>query len=249
MTPSQPPSVRVPLGAGLTAALVLSAVVLPACKEDGAPQTVELAATDIGDPTAGKALFEAKNCNECHSYEGQGGTDAPPLDFMKGRTTAREVADMMGTLWNHIPHMIPALEAEQIPYPTFSDGEMADLLAYLHGGSEAAGGGPGGAPAGHQGGMDLPPTAIGDASVGAELFEGKKCSECHSFEGVGGNDAPPFDYMKGHMSATELGMMSGKVWNSFPYMYQHFMEEGIEVPKFEPGEAADLVAFLHGGGK
>lgn len=70
----------------------------------------------------------------CHSFEGRGGTDAPPLDAMKGELTATDVADMSGTLWNHLPMMRAAFAEEHIPFPTFTGRQMADLIAYLHGG-------------------------------------------------------------------------------------------------------------------
>jgi hypothetical protein len=41
---------------------------------------------------------------------------------------------MSGTIWNHVPLMVHHFEEEGIPYPSFSANEMADLIAYLHGG-------------------------------------------------------------------------------------------------------------------
>lgn len=91
----------------------------------------------IGDASKGEQLFDEKACSDCHSYDGRGGDDAPPLDFMKGHLSATEVADMAGTLWNHLPQMLQHFDEEGIPVPTFSDDEMADLIAYLHGGPPA----------------------------------------------------------------------------------------------------------------
>mgnify|MGYP000851921471 CR=1 FL=1 len=85
----------------------------------------------------------------CHTYEGRGGTDAPDLDFMRGKMTVNEIADMSGTIWDHLPAMKAAFEDEGIPYPEFTGNQMASLIAYLHGGGpppevkagEAMGGG------------------------------------------------------------------------------------------------------------
>ena len=91
-----------------------------------------LPAHEFGDPVRGAALFESKGCSDCHSYAGKGGTDAPPLDYMSGHLSAREVADMSGQIWNHLPAMLMHFEEEGLPVPTFQDDQMADLVAYLH---------------------------------------------------------------------------------------------------------------------
>lgn len=87
---------------------------------------------EFGDPVRGAALFESKRCADCHSYAGKGGTDAPPLDSMRGHLSARDVANMSGKVWNHLPAMLPHFEEEGIAFPTFENDEMADLIAYLH---------------------------------------------------------------------------------------------------------------------
>ena len=94
-------------------------------------------------------------------------------------------------------------------------------------------------------GEALPPSAFGDPVRGAALFESKACADCHSFAGEGGTDAPPLDYMSGHLSASEVANMSGQIWNHLPAMLEHFEEEGIPVPAFEGDQMADLIAFLH----
>lgn len=93
---------------------------------------VGLPAHEFGDPVRGEQLFVSKGCADCHSYGGQGGTDAPPLDYMRGHLSAREVADMSGQIWDHLPAMIERFRSEGAPMPTFTDGQMADLIAYLH---------------------------------------------------------------------------------------------------------------------
>ena len=95
-----------------------------------------LPAHEFGDPAQGKILFEEKACADCHSYGGEGGEDAPPLDYMAGHLSAREVAGMSGNIWNHLPGMLPHFQEEGIPFPTFAEGEMEDVIAYLHSGEE-----------------------------------------------------------------------------------------------------------------
>jgi mono/diheme cytochrome c family protein len=96
--------------------------------------TGALDATSIGNPSVGRHLFVTERCASCHSYEGKGGSDGPPLDYMRGMMSAKDIADMSGQLWNHLPAMERALKEEKIPFPTFSKNEMADLIAYIHGG-------------------------------------------------------------------------------------------------------------------
>ena len=91
-----------------------------------------LASRAFGDSAKGKALFASKRCIDCHSYNGQGGTDAPALDYMRGHLSAREIAGMSGDIWNHVPMMIDHFKDENIPFPTFTEAEMADLIAFLH---------------------------------------------------------------------------------------------------------------------
>lgn len=102
--------------------------------EDLTPQT-------FGDPVKGERLFASKGCADCHSFAGKGGMDAPPLDSMSGHLSAREVADMSGLIWNHLPMMLSAFEEEGIPFPTFAETEMSDLVAYLHSARSAPAGG------------------------------------------------------------------------------------------------------------
>lgn len=103
------------------------------------------------------------------------------------------------------------------------------------------------APAGHMGGPNLPIAQIGDPARGARLWQSKRCADCHSYAGRGGEDAPALDYMRGHMSAREIADMSGQVWDHLPAMLSHFREEKIPLPTFTQGEMADLIAFLHSG--
>lgn len=69
---------------------------------------------------------------------GRGGTDAPPLDYMRGNLSIEGTAGMSGNVWNHVPRMLPFFREEKIPFPSITSDEMADLIAYLHGGPDPA---------------------------------------------------------------------------------------------------------------
>ena len=138
-----------------------------------------LAIAQIGDPARGARLWQSKRCSDCHSYAGRGGEDAPPLDFMKGHMSAREIADMSGQIWDHLPAMLPHFREEKIPVPTFTQGEMADLIAFLHSGQGAKAGA---APAhpemeGMTKGMQTP--------SGKSVFLSAGCGSCHTDAAAG----------------------------------------------------------------
>ena len=94
--------------------------------------------TPIGDVANGAALWSAKGCSGCHSIAGKGGKDAPPLDFMRGKLSEQDIANMSGTIWNHTPSMAMHFSEEKIPFPTFNGNEMADLIAFIHGGAASS---------------------------------------------------------------------------------------------------------------
>lgn len=150
-----------------------SAMTAPAGHMGGA----NLPIAQIGDPARGARLWESKRCSDCHSYGGSGGEDAPALDFMRGHMSAREIADMSGQVWDHLPAMLPHFREEKIPVPTFMQGEMADLIAFLHSGKGAKAG----AAAAHPG-MTMP--GMGEQMGGARgkaAFLSAGCGACHTF--------------------------------------------------------------------
>lgn len=117
-------------------ALVALGVLIGVLVEGGDSEAPDgtLSADEIGNVKDGRELFVSQGCAMCHTYEGQGGTDAPSLDFMKGQLTANDIANMSGLIWNHVPTMKAAFEEEGIPFPEFEGNQMASLVAYLHGG-------------------------------------------------------------------------------------------------------------------
>ena len=128
--------VAVGTAAGFVVGRDSKSTVTPATAAPAGHSGAGLAAQEFGDPVVGRRLFVSKGCADCHSYGGKGGTDAPPLDYMAGHLSAREVADMSGQIWNHLPAMLGHFKDENIPLPTFEADQMADLVAYLH--SESA---------------------------------------------------------------------------------------------------------------
>lgn len=213
----------------------------------------------IGDPVKGAALFEAKHCSDCHSYNGKGGEDAPPLDFMRGHLSAREIAGMAGRIWNHLPKMVPHFKEEGIPLPTFTAGQMADLIAYLHGGP------PGGATqtttaetttAETTTAETTTPAATqtaGDAANGKALFAAQGCGSCHTFAAAGSSGtigpdldkAPAADANKaGKPLAAFVSESIVKPDAYVPSGYQAGVMPTSYGQSLSDSEVVDLVAFL-----
>ena len=83
---------------------------------------------ELGDPVKGARLFSEKWCLKCHAIKGQGGTVGPDLSSVKGIASP---IDLAAKMWNHVPIMYKKTITQQIPWPQFQKGEMADILSYL----------------------------------------------------------------------------------------------------------------------
>lgn len=203
-----------------------------------------LPAHEFGNPARGARLFVSKGCADCHSYGGQGGTDAPPLDYMAGHLSAREIANMSGTIWNHEPAMVPHFQEEGIPFPTFTGFDMADLISYLHSNpspkSAAAA-----AQGSEHGGMEMAAVEPGNSARGKSLFATLGCRTCHTLAAAGS---------KGTVGPNLDTSLKGK---GADFMEQSLLDpgaavakgyEGAVMPSFEATltkqQLADIVAFL-----
>jgi cytochrome c2 len=82
-----------------------------------------------GDAEAGRRVFVAKRCVECHDLDGQGGTGGPRLSDIRGTASPIFMAHVM---WQFGPKMLAEMTERGIPWPQFEDTEMSDLIAYLN---------------------------------------------------------------------------------------------------------------------
>jgi cytochrome c len=81
-----------------------------------------------GEPRRGRVVYEEKRCTKCHSLPGVGGTAGPDLiKAAKTKTPLEVVTDM----WNHATTMEQKMLQENLQWPVFKGGEMADLISYL----------------------------------------------------------------------------------------------------------------------
>jgi cytochrome c2 len=102
---------------------------------------------------------------------------------------------------------------------TFSGAEMADIIAYLYFVNYAS--------------------VRANPDRGGTLFV-DKCSSCHSLGG--GRQVGP-DLQTAEGLDHPLAIMAA-MWNHSSAMEQELRRHGIPWPRLEPGDAADLTAFL-----
>ena len=81
-----------------------------------------------GEARRGRIVYEEKRCAKCHSLPGVGGTAGPDL-FKAAKT--KTPLEMITDMWNHATTMEQKMIEENLQWPVFKGGEMADLLAYL----------------------------------------------------------------------------------------------------------------------
>jgi len=89
------------------------------------------------DAVEGRALFASKGCVVCHSINGVGGVDAPPLDaeFMDLPMNPFQFAARM---WTGAEAMVE-LQRDELGDVIYLDGdELAAIIAFVHDGDEQA---------------------------------------------------------------------------------------------------------------
>lgn len=170
-----------------------------------------------GSPRRGRELFSSKRCLACHSIAGVGGRGGPDLGI-KGRELVGSVASIAGLMWNHSQSMTAEFKRRGITRVTFSGQEMADIIGYLYFVNYA--------------------TVRAVPARGAQLFVAK-CSTCHS---LGGGKRVGPDLAS--INLQEPFAIMASMWNHAPKMERELRARGLGWPRFAPGEAADLVAFL-----
>ena len=172
------------------------------------------------NPRRGWALFREKGCISCHAVRGEGGTVGP--DLGSGRPLPRTVTQMAGRMWNHSPEMWAAMKAKGIERPTFEGEEMADLIAFLY--------------SVHY--FELGGSPI----IGQQLFDERKCSQCHGSDARGGKIGP--NLRKAGKVYTPVNFALA-LWSHGPRMYSKAEELGLGWPTLKEGDLSHLLAFLN----
>lgn len=182
-----------------------------------------------GNPASGRRLFTDKRCVACHQVGGMGGVVGPNLDHLQLFGSPLFVAS---ALWNHGPQMAEAMRARGIERPTFTGGELRDLIAFL----APASAGP------REGPVYVLP---GRAEEGRRLFLSRHCVECHAVAGRGGRLGPDLGERGVRQSLVEF---AAAMWNKAPAMVAAMTARGVPIPQLRPEEMADLVAYLYSVG-
>lgn len=181
----------------------------------GTPDRIEY--FDPGSPRRGLDLFTTKRCISCHAVNDRGGRGGPDLGT-RGRELVASVPTIAGLMWNHSEAMGAEFERRGIPRITFSGQEMVDIIAYLYFLNYA--------------------TVRATPARGAKVFAAK-CSACHANGAVG----PGPDLAQVPRLDDPFAIVAA-MWNHAPTMALEIEKRGLKWPRFEPGEAADLTAFL-----
>jgi mono/diheme cytochrome c family protein len=169
-----------------------------------------------GSPRTGAQLFEKKGCASCHIPGAGQARQAPDLAAdASGRSRPDQLVTVM---WNHAPQMWERMQAQKLVQPTFSEQEMADLLAYVY--TLRYVGEP------------------GNPAKGESLFAAKGCVACHRVQSRGGlasGDIPALD-----ATMTAVGWATA-MWN-------HPEASDAGRPRFEGREMNDILSYVRGGG-
>ncbi len=179
-----------------------------------------------GRPEAGKRLFTEKGCVRCHSVGGAGGSVGPNLGEMKMYGSPIALAAAM---WNHGPQMTAAMEARNIPRPTFKGSELLDLIAYINAAS----------PKPARGQLYVLP---GRAIDGRRVFIEKRCAVCHHPRDKPEDGPPDLAEREAQRSLVEF---AAAMWNKAPLMMQAMQSRLDSIPRIRPDEFADIVAYLY----
>jgi mono/diheme cytochrome c family protein len=81
-----------------------------------------------GSPVQGQRVYQEKRCAKCHALPAAAEAAGPDITkAAKLKTPLEIVTDM----WNHATTMEQKMVEENLQWPVFKGGEMADLIAYL----------------------------------------------------------------------------------------------------------------------
>ena len=176
------------------------------------------------DPRTGMKVFWEKGCIRCHPVLGQGGSVGPDL------TRSPAIGDsfqLTAAMWNHAPQMWQRMQAEHFELPTFEVEEMEDLFAFL--------------------GMVRSFDEPGDAKAGRQLFQSKRCSECHAIRGQGAHVGPDLTSVASNRNPVAW---VAAMWNHASGMFRVLSQRNVPFPEFQGTEMVDLQSYIRsmGGG-
>lgn len=176
-----------------------------------------------GDPVAGGRIFTERGCVRCHSIWGNGGELGPDFATVGADHSLQQLA---GLFWNHTPRMIETVRNEGVPWPTFTETELGDIISYIN----------------YVKLFDEP----GDPQLGARWFREKRCVECHSVGRRGGHVGKALD---GYARYVTPIVLARGMWNHGREMRGQQAARGVPVPTFVGREMADIQAYIRASAK
>ena len=180
-----------------------------------------------GDPGAGERVFQEKGCARCHSVRSSGGKTAPELS---GIAAAGSASAWTRAMWNHAQSMVDPVTKALGQWPQFTGSEMNNLIAYASAGSTAT------TPHGRQ--------VRSSPERGWQVFQ-RKCIECHSVRGQGGNAGPELG--PEHDLPVSGAEFASVLWNHAPAMLRKVREKGGSLPLLEEAEGTKMGPRLRAG--
>lgn len=176
-------------------------------------------AVPAGSAYAGRQVFVAQQCIECHSINGQGGKTAPDL----GKHIARDYTPtmMVALMWNHAPDMWAGMEKAGIAKPQLSDRAAADLFAYFVAMRF----------------FDQP----GDAARGKQDFAELHCAECHGITKSNAAGAPPVVQWEALGDPLSL---AAQMWDHGAKMHQEFGKRKLQWIQLTGQQLTDILVYL-----
>ncbi len=173
----------------------------------------------LGDAQRGAELLHTEKCLSCHSVRGKGGTSAPDLGRMLGR---RYTPSWMATImWDHAPTMWTSMEQRGIPRPQLSEAQAADLFAYFQSVRF----------------FERP----GDAARGKQVFESKRCADCHGISSPVSGGGPPVASWRSVAAPIALAQ---QMWNHASRMQSAMTARHIRWPDLTAQDLTDLVVYV-----
>ena len=179
-----------------------------------------------GDAGRGAEIFTEARCIICHQVGGKGGVVGPVLDHVGDTGAPIEIAAAM---WNHAPAMAREAESRGILRPRLTGRDLTDLLAFLGEDSEIV-------PSENL--FVLP----GSPEAGREILTERKCVLCHGAPGAGGGTAPDLAAVSRGIGLIDFVAL---MWAKTPPMIEALEDRGIEFPRLDAGDFADIVAYLY----
>ena len=171
-----------------------------------------------GDPISGRRIFVDHGCVRCHSIWGNGGTLGPDFALVGA---GRSLQQLAGLFWNHTPRMIDTVRDEGLPWPLFSEEDLADIISYIY----------------YVKLFD----ESGDPDAGERWFRQKRCVQCHTLGDIGGGTGPALDSYARYVAPI---MLAAGMWNSGPAMRAAQSAQAVPITTFVGRELSDIHAYI-----